>query len=710
MEQSFAVHRNAVHRLITINKPGAASAGGATRESPATPRRGGATGDPPRRDQRRFYGLAAAAAVILMVSFLGQLPTSADWSDFAFWDPGSVLKANLLLARGFKPGIDFGYTHGLASLAVQSWGFAWLGRTAAAYLILTAGMELLMALAVARLAVAFDLTGPATLFLLAALPLAIVPCYPTLTHPLQALLLLWALAAQAQGRRSWALALMTAGVLVQPSMPYVYGFILVLWTLRAWWREDLHPGPARAQPQRGRHRRSTLALFQRTWAALATGVALAALLVWRFGGASLAATILPISGARTYRDYGFGFLSDGLRQFLFPAKAPWLYYLFTPAGLWGIMSLLVAAAMAATIVSFLVGRGTGHGGFSILSLVSRGKTMARTFGTGESAQLATDNVDLPEAPGASTMTFGGGPTRASALREMPGAPGVSTTTFGSLDARGETFLSLGAMHLLFALGFYGWRDSWQSYAYLPVVFTAVLISATGAGARSPLKAPPAIPPSSPHPRRGDAGGNGRLVQGPPPRRVISRIGLGAALVLCVLAVLSQTSNFHRAWSGWQTKVRTRQTGYLWANRKQLVQWQQAIAVTQGRPTLALVFGYPPWRPPGMALPESWYPVAGIPTRRETARLKRQILRHRYILIWRLFRPHDPWHSAGFAPIRRRFTRIFQSRYFAVWRRRRLAVPPPLSTRARPAAGRREVVVVYGCPATQYRLHIAANGA
>ena len=662
MEQSFAVHCDAERRLITINNPGAASAGGVTRGSPAAPRRDGATGDLPGRDQHRFYRLAAAAAVILMVSFLGQLPTSADWSDFAFWDPGSVLKANLLLARGFKPGIDFGYTHGLASLAVQSWGFAWLGRTAAAYLILTAGMELLMALAVARLAVAFDLTGPATLFLLAALPLAIVPCYPTLTHPLQALLLLWALAAQAQGRRQWALALMTAGVLVQPSMPYVYGFILVLWTLRAWWREDLHPGPARAQPQRGRHRRSTLALFQRTWAALATGVALAALLVWRFGGASLAATILPISGARTYRDYGFGFLSEGLSQFLFPAGAPWLYYLFTPAGLWGIMSLLVAAAMAVTIISFLVGRGTGHGGFSILSLVSRGKAMARTLATGESAQLAAGTVDLP------------------------GASGASTTTFGSLNARGETFLSLGAMHLLFALGFYGWRDSWQSYAYLPVIFTAVLISATGAGVRSPLEAPPATSPSSLHPRRGDVGGDSRLAQGPPPRRIISRIGLGAALALCILAVLSQTSNFHRAWSGWRTKVRTHQTGYLWANRKQLVQWQQAIAVTQGRPTLALVFGYPPWRPPGMALPESWYPVAGIPTRRETARLKRQILRHRYILIWRLFRPHDPWHSAGFAPIRRQFTRIFQSRYFAVWRRRGLAVPPPLSTRARPAAG------------------------
>ena len=101
---------------------------------------------------RRFWMLGAGLAILLLLLQLWQLPRIAGWTFFSFFDPGTALKGDWLISVGMKPAIDFGYTHGLASLVIAHWGFAVLGRTPAAFLIMTSVMEVLMALAIARFA------------------------------------------------------------------------------------------------------------------------------------------------------------------------------------------------------------------------------------------------------------------------------------------------------------------------------------------------------------------------------------------------------------------------------------------------------------------------------------------------------------------------------------------------------------------------------
>lgn len=354
--------------------------------------------------RRRFWMLSGALALVLVLLQILQLPRIAGWTFFSFYDPGTALKGDLLISMGMKPAIDFGYTHGLASLMVAHWGFAILGRTAGTFLVMTSVMEVLMALAIARFALAMRLSRPALWFLFLALPVAIMPCYLTLTHPLEALLLLWAIAEQAAGRRERALAICTACLFVKPSMAYVYGLLLVLWTLRDWHRGE----------------RSMNDLWNRTAAAILTGLLMAGAMIWRFGFTSLCLTIVPITGMRTYDDTHFGFFSGSGLRFWSPAYHPWYYYLVTPAGIWLVMS-----------------------GMLLWVLLFRGLSDKSTLISGArkrtSGGLMSDFVHTPN-------------------RFM------------------ETALSIALMHIAFVLGFYGWKYSWEYYSYLPVLFAAVLIS------------------------------------------------------------------------------------------------------------------------------------------------------------------------------------------------------------------------------------------
>jgi hypothetical protein len=272
---------------------------------------------------RRPWPLAAVIAALLLLNFLLRLPTwqVADWGQFAFYDPGTVLKGDLLLAKGYVPTLDFGYTHGLLSLLYGHLGFALLGRTPTAFFLLTLATEAVMAWALARFFRAtLSARWPVLLFLL-ALPMAIMPAYLTLTHPLEAMLILLALAAHAEGKRPRALALLTVCLFVKPSMAYLYGFLLtllILWHTRS-------------------HKRQLLRAFLPallTLILLFTGLSL-----W-MGIRPVLITLLPTTGAATYAATGFGFFSTDGRQFWLPAN-PWQDFL-TPAAVF----LLAAAASA----------------------------------------------------------------------------------------------------------------------------------------------------------------------------------------------------------------------------------------------------------------------------------------------------------------------------------------------------------------------------
>ncbi len=504
--------------------------------------------------RRRLVILAAGFAILLVLLQIWQLPRIAGWTFFSFFDPGTALKGDWLISLGMKPAIDFGYTHGLASLMVAHWGFAILGRTPAAYLLMTSVMEVLMAVVIARFAVAMKLSRPALWFLFIALPIAIMPCYLTLTHPLEALLLLWAIAEQARGRRPRALAICTACLFVKPSMAYVYGFLLVIWTLIACYREK-------------DHRR---ALVRGLAPAMVTGVLMAAAMTWRFGIKSLLLTIVPITGMRTYKDTHFGFFSGSGLQFWWPAYHPWYYYIITPAGIWLVMSAIL-----------------------LWVLLIRGLRKKNTREAG---------------------------------RKTHPAGGLLTDWIYRPSHWRETAISIGLMHIAFVLGFYGWKYAWQYYSYLPVLFTALVISRCGV----------------------------RQVQ--------------VATVLGILAVGSQVRNTGLTFWCWQNKIRNKHTGYLWAYSQQYAQWQYVCRRVRGHPTLILSNGYLPWMPKGMSMPLSWFPEPGIPTTIEMRRLKSEALAAHYIVVRHGYGKFGLWVNPAFASVRHQFSLQWQGKYFSILRK------------------------------------------
>ena len=566
------------------------------------PRVGG--GDRPRWASRRtlWLFLSVAIAALLVLLMLAELPVIADWSFFSFYDPGAVLKGDELISLGMKPAIDFGYTHGLASLALAHWGFVLLGRTPAAFLIMMGILKLFMALAIARFAMAMRFRGWAIAFLLCALPVAIMPCYLTLTHPLEALLLLWAIAEEAAGRREWSLACCTACLFVKPSMAYMYGLVLVLWTLWDWRRRGA----------------GWLYLLRRTRPAIATGTIMATVMTWWFGLKSLLLTIVPLTGLRTYQDTHFGFFRNSGLKFWSPLRHSFVYYLVTPAGLWLLcMALLI------------------------------------WFGAGLIRQL---RLGMPHR----------------------GA---------------ETLISIAVMQVTFVLGFYGWTNSWQYYSYLPVLFVAVLLipprlcrpgwrrganfSGEPGNADIPVHKDQGRRkryPAECHPNSGDC---------TTPKNPHTHWRW--AMALCLLALLSQAKYATTAINGWQTKVRSRQTGGLWAYPRQLAEWRHVTAMISGRPALALFNGYLPWMPPGMIMPLSWFPEPGIPTPIELARVKRQLAGVDYVLTCNEYGRLGLWNQKDFAAVRRRFRRIWRGNWMSVWKRRRNFIfprhpPDPLAVR------------------------------
>src|SRR5438128_2337489 len=63
-------------------------------------------------------------------------PDRLAFADFAFKDPGAVLRADHLVADGLRPGVDFSYLYGLLPLALGRGWFLCFGRTPLAYALL----------------------------------------------------------------------------------------------------------------------------------------------------------------------------------------------------------------------------------------------------------------------------------------------------------------------------------------------------------------------------------------------------------------------------------------------------------------------------------------------------------------------------------------------------------------------------------------------
>ena len=140
--------------------------------------------------------------------------------------------------------------------------------------------------------------------------------YPNLAHALEAALISNALAEQAAGRYSSAMALSLTAALAKPSMGYVY-FAVLFAALVFKAVRDGELGVKRTIAP-------ALALF---------GAAVLLLSVW-FGLRATLLSLTPLAGMQAYHSLGYGFFHAAGHSFWHPAGARWGYYVGTVAGFW----------------------------------------------------------------------------------------------------------------------------------------------------------------------------------------------------------------------------------------------------------------------------------------------------------------------------------------------------------------------------------------
>ncbi len=265
-----------------------------------------------------FNRLFVVFAIEFTVLCIVNLPSIFSFDNWAFGDQGSELTIQYLAREGFRPSVDFFYHYGLLPILAGKIWFGALGLTPIAYFAATFVCGLFMVRGVARFAVALELTPIGIVFLIASLPLAIMPTYPHLAHSIEALLFCNALAEQASGKHSRALALVTAAVFAKPSLAYVFGLLLLL--IIAWKRRSDKGSPP------------TQFLLMILPAAITASI-LTLTLASVYGPGALLKTIVPITGALLYRLLNYG--PGSVVRFLHPAGVGVNYYLGTIAGIWG---------------------------------------------------------------------------------------------------------------------------------------------------------------------------------------------------------------------------------------------------------------------------------------------------------------------------------------------------------------------------------------
>ncbi len=262
--------------------------------------------------------LAAGFVAEALALDLIRIPVTMRFSNFACADAGGNLVVQHLLASGLKPEIDFGYHYGLLPLAIARVWFYLFGLTPVALQAATIFCGLFVAIAMARVAAEFHVPRLGIFLIAAAMPIEAQASYPSLAMGVEAALLSNAIASQARSKAS-ALALATLACLAKPSMGYVYGFVvLICWIIES--RRDRQAGFA--------------TFFRFVLPALATGTVAIGLLAAEFGTVSVVKTLLPLQGAKIYREKDFGFFRGIGHQVIYFPGVHVGYYLGSYVGFW----------------------------------------------------------------------------------------------------------------------------------------------------------------------------------------------------------------------------------------------------------------------------------------------------------------------------------------------------------------------------------------
>jgi hypothetical protein len=306
------------------------------------------------------------------------------------------------------------------------------------------------------------------------------------------------------------------------------------------------------------------------------GVVLVAGLSAWVGVGPVVRTLLPVTGAKTYAATGFGFFNtSGLALWW---RQPWWVYVGTPVGVY-----LIGAAVCAASVLYALAR------------------KLRTSG----GKLKTQNSKL-----------------------KTGGEGGFDLTDGVGRRRVEMMGTVGALHTLFLLGFYGWTGSWTYYSYLTVWGLVMAVE-----------------------------------------EVRVRMGVRwVAGALAGLLVLSHGMLVGVAVHGWMYKERPEEAGGLWVYPELWADWNDALVQVGGRRAVVMTNGWVPTLPAKVEMPDAWFPEPGIPTEREVARVKEQVDKAGCVIVWWEYRNFDLWNAKAFAPERAAFEERWKGAYFTVLRR------------------------------------------
>jgi hypothetical protein len=299
----------------------------------------GISPDPIEFPRRAEHRTAAHFALILgsfAAIYLLSWPLVFSLDLWILKDRGSFLNLDYLLDRHLRLGVDTFYSYGLLPVSIQHWLFVVFGRGYWPLLGCAVATMVLMALFCA-LFLRYLPREPMWLVAMLAMSRILNPVNPNLPYSLVQLSLLFALLFVLLGRLDISLAISAIGCWSVPSLPLVMTAALVAFLSLDW----LIKPP-----------RSISSLLRSLAPGVFTYLALAILLAWQFGWASVLATATPLAGMGFYKQIGFG-SGQALMQFLHPWGYSFRFYiaysLFTPVSWWVVstLSVTVFAILAA---------------------------------------------------------------------------------------------------------------------------------------------------------------------------------------------------------------------------------------------------------------------------------------------------------------------------------------------------------------------------
>lgn len=238
------------------------------------------------------------------------------FGQFAIWDSGGELAIQDLLARGYRPAVDFGYAYGLAPLLVGRLWYGIAGLSPWSFRVQAFACMGLTTWGLARFAAARRVGPAGRALIVLAVPDLLLASYITLVHCLELALLTNALAEQAKGRRGGALAIVTACCFVKPALAFLYGLVLLIAIAAATRKAD------------------RLAWRRALGPAALTAAVLAAVLVAVFGPVPTARTFFPRTGMEVYRLNHYGFFRGVGREFWALPNAGLRDYFRHEVGFW----------------------------------------------------------------------------------------------------------------------------------------------------------------------------------------------------------------------------------------------------------------------------------------------------------------------------------------------------------------------------------------